>query len=169
MEIVMPPMDDEQIEWCVEMLQTTAKYKDIAILFRDKFDWFAPDFDQETFCERFVSRLNDLVNNKRRPYAARIAEGRENNQNSTAHIWMTHANWREEERQAIYEEIKNIGQEMRQTADPEGLNSLKHALDAQKALFNVIGNYEKHQLNIDKLEKSGATGHGITIPETEER
>ena len=91
MEIVMPPMDDEQIEWCVEMLQTTAKYKDIAILFRDKFDWFAPDFDQETFCERFVSRLNDLVNNKRRSYAARIAEGRENNQKSTDHVWMTHA------------------------------------------------------------------------------
>ena len=44
MEIIMPPMDDEQIEWCVEMLQTTAKYKDIAILFRDKFDWFASRF-----------------------------------------------------------------------------------------------------------------------------
>ena len=96
MEIVMPPMDDEQIEWCVEMLQTTAKYKDIAILFRDKFDWFAPDFDQETFCERFVSRLNDLVNNKRRPYAARIAEGRKKNQKSTDHVWMTHEVWREE-------------------------------------------------------------------------
>ena len=166
MEIVMPPMDDEQIEWCVEMLQTTAKYKDIAILFRDKFDWFAPDFDQETFCERFVPRLNDLVNNKRRPYAARIAEGRKKNQKSTDHVWMTHEVWRQEKRQEIFDEIESIAHEMRETTDADQLNSLKHALDAQKALLNVIGNYEKHLLNIEKLEKSGGSGHGITIPET---
>ena len=167
MEIVMPPMDDEQIEWCVEMLQTTAKYKDIAILFRDKFDWFAPDFDQETFCERFVSRLNDLVNNKRRSYAARIAEGRGKNQKSTDHVWMTHEVWRQEKRQEIFEKMEVIWEEMGQTSDSETHNRLKTTLDAGGKLLTAIAERDRHELNLLKIESSKNPGHGITIPETE--
>ena len=67
---------------------------------------------------------------------------------------MTHEVWRQEKRQEIFDAIESIAHKMRETTDADQLNSLKHALDAQKALLNVIGNYEKHQLNIDKLEKS---------------
>ena len=55
---------------------------------------------------------------------------------------------------------------MRNTTDME---SLKCALDAQKALLNTISSYEKHQLNREKLDNSKNPGHGITILETEER
>ena len=55
---------------------------------------------------------------------------------------------------------------MRETTDADQLNSLKHASDQWWRIMNAIGNYDKHLLNIEKLEKSGGAGHGIIIPET---
>ena len=164
---VIPAFDEEKQLWTVEMLQTTTPYREIAILFRQKFTEFAPDLDEDTFFKHFKPRLADYVSNKRRKWAGIIAEGREQNKKSIDHVWMSHDNWREEERQEAYEEIKSIAQEMRSTTDADKLSSLKNALDAQKALLNTISNYEKHLLNIEKIEKSGGSGHGITIPETE--
>lgn len=166
MEQKMPDLDEEQREWCVEMLQTTTPPKEIAILFRDKFSWFAPDFELEPFCKRFTPKLHDLVRNKKRPYAAIIAKGREFNKKSVGHVWMTHDSWREEKRQEAVEEIEGIAREMRSTTDKETLNSLKHAADAWWRVITAIGNYEKHLLNIDKMENKGG-GHGIPPVTTE--
>ena len=53
----LPILDNEQQTWVVEMLQTTTPYREIAILFREKFSDFAPDLDEDTFFKHFQPRL----------------------------------------------------------------------------------------------------------------
>ena len=163
---VMRNLDDKEIRWCVIMLGTTQmSYKEIATPFLSEFPYFEDHLDNEIKVKCLKSRLKDYKVNKRQKYYAEIQELRAESI-STSQAFMRDENWREDERQEAYDEIKSIAHEMRETTDADQLNSLKHASDQWWRIMNAIGNYDKHLLNIENLEKSGGAGHGIIIPET---
>lgn len=163
----MRDLNDQEIKWCVIMLGTTRmSYEEIARLFVSEFPDFERELNNEIIILKLKQRLKDYRNKKDRPQYAEI-KALQAESISTSDAFMKDPDWREDERQDLYDQAKQIVEEIETTTDKDNLMRLKLALDGKKMLLNVVENREKHQLNREKMENAGKTGHGFTLPEEE--
>ena len=82
---------------------------------------------------------------------------------------MSYPRYRMAERQRIYDKFGEIAEKMLATTDKDQLNSLKFAMMPLTAMQAVIDTYEKGLRDQQKIDNTGVSGSGITIPQTEER
>ena len=155
---VMRDFTDEELNWCVEMLQTELRYKEIFSLFRERFSEFEPELTDDTVYPPFRVRLKGYACDKRYKHYETIKKGREENRKTPYSVEMSDESWKERKRQAIFDEMEDLVDEM----------PAKDKLNGYKILIGILDNYDKHQLNIEKVKNSGKTGHGFTLPEEED-
>ena len=167
----LPHFNQEQKDFVIECLTTSTPYKEIGRVFSERYPDYAAEMDENLYLEKFAAKCRRYVADKRKPEYQIIKKGRAKaSEDKTIQYILLNQRWyRDERRQQIVEEMRDIATASRSTTNPDELNGLKHALVALKAEVAVMDSYDRRELDREKMENSYKSGgHGITIPETVE-
>lgn len=157
----LPHFNKEQKDFVIECLTTSTPYKEIARVFSERCPDYAAEMDENLYLEKFAAKCRRYVADKRKPEYQIIKKGRAK---ASEERW-----YRDERRQQIVEEMRDIATASRSTTNPDELNGLKHALVALKAEVAVMDSYDRRELDREKMENSNRSLNDFQLPEVEER
>ena len=166
----LPHFNQEQKDYVLEQLQTTASYKDIAFLFLDNHREYDAKMPTDLFVKKFVQKCRDYVTDKRKPEYLIIKQGRAKLEEDTScyHVLMTFPSYRMEEWREIFEKMKDMVENMGGATNRAELKRYKLILLYLEAQMAVLNAYDRRELQRKKMEYSNPS-FNLDLPVVETR
>ena len=166
----LPHFNQEQKDYVLEQLQTTTSYKNIAFFFSNEYPEYAAEMDEKLYLEKFRERCRHYVTDKRKPEYQIIKQGRAKfEETSCYHVLMTLPRYQVEERQRIYDKLRDMIDNMPRRTNQAESNRYGLFLSYIKTRQAVLNAYEQREIKRKKMEYSKPLFNDLQLPKVETR